>query len=554
VFRVSPQFLALKFVTGVMDLPTPHPKAVNTENISTMLFLKTQVVLFAILTLDRNVMRGVNIMTISLLLLVSSLAMLLGEEAFATIGITNMTQTEPPSGLAPSQNISSTIPMPLERLTMSAQFAPDGRYPPGSGYYRMTALSLSPNSNLCPDNNCQFEFEDGELSPNTSTGGYLLGGILHVSTQQNRGNDTNLYNVEGELDRVQALEQQDNVTDFLTGELRVGAGTGSFVDDFVYRILNGSLTLLPGGAVLTLQGERNLTSGVQQQLSSPNLTTLQQPGNLTTLQQPGNLTTLQQPGNLTTLQQLLEPPMIEQTPSQTPLSPLQQLTTAPPTAAPPTTSSSDPFSQTSEVLGTQQQQQQQQLFPSSPLTSTPGAIPSQSSYYPPSSTTFPPTIYPPSGTTYPSTGYPPVGTYPGTGYPMAAAGGIGGVSTSSQIIAPWFPSLPATNCGGTFVMTVEGIPTGGNGNDNDKITPSDENDDNGDNGDNDDKQYSGKSNRRLAVQINSDNGQIITGQQQDAIFGQIFQGQKNIDQNKANDFDIRSIFNDCQVSMFSKLD
>ena len=60
-------------------------------------------------------------------------------------------------------------------------------------------------------------------------------------------------------------------------------------------------------------------------------------------------------------------------------------------------------------------------------------------------------------------------------------------------------------------MTVEGIPIGGNGNDNDKITPSDENDDNGDNGDNDDKQYSGKSNRRLAVQINSDNGQIITG-------------------------------------------
>ena len=63
---------------------------------------------------------------------------------------------------------------------------------------------------------------------------------------------------------------------------------------------------------------------------------------------------------------------------------------------------------------------------------------------------------------------------------------------------------------------------------------------------------SGKSNRRLAVQINSDNSQIITDQQ-DAIFGQLFQGQKNIDQNKANDFDIRSIFNDCQVSTYSRL-
>ena len=143
---------------------------------------------------------------------------------------------------------------------------------------------------------------------------------------------------------------------------------------------------------------------------------------------------------------------------------------------------------------------------------------------------------------------------------MTAAGGIGGggVSTPSQIIAPWFPSLPATNCGGTFVMTVEGIPESNNGNNDDRISPSGggDNNNNGNNNDNDDddnKQSSGKSNRRLALQINSDNGQIITGQQQDAIFGQIFQGQKNIDQNKANDFDIRSIFNDCQVSTYSKL-
>jgi hypothetical protein len=140
---------------------------------------------------------------------------------------------------------------------------------------------------------------------------------------------------------------------------------------------------------------------------------------------------------------------------------------------------------------------------------------------------------------------------------MAAADGMGGVSTPSQIIAPWFPSLPAANCGGTFVMTVEGVPEGNNGNGNDRITPSEggDNNNNGNSNDNDDdnKQSSGKSNRRLAVQINSDNGQIITGQQQDAIFGQIFQGQNNIDQNKANDFDIRSIFNDCQVSTYSKL-
>ena len=101
-------------------------------------------------------------------------------------------------------------------------------------------------------------------------------------------------------------------------------------------------------------------------------------------------------------------------------------------------------------------------------------------------------------------------------------------------------------------MTVEGIPRGSDsGNSDDKITPSDE-DSNGNKDVMTITQYSGKSNRRLAVQINSDNSQIITDQQ-DAIFGQLYQGQKNIDQNRANDCDIKSIINDCQVSTYSKL-
>jgi hypothetical protein len=188
------------------------------------------------------------------------------------------------------------------------------------------------------------------------------------------------------------------------------------------------------------------------------------------------------------------------------------------------------------------------LLPLSPVESNMGMKTTASLAY--AQTTYPYNPYNPYSNQY---AYPPVSTYPGTGLPMTA-GGIGGVSTASQIVSPWFPSLPAISCGGTFVMTIEGIPEGSNGgNGDDKITPSDVNDDSGDNSDDDDdKQYSGKSNRRLAVQINSDNSQIITDQQ-DAIFGQLFQGQKNIDQNKANDFDIQSIFNDCQVSTYSKL-
>jgi hypothetical protein len=482
--------------------------------------VKAQVLQSFIYMLDRSAMRNVRLLLISLALL-SSFGIVMGGEALATIQIPNMTQTEPPSGFAPIQNVSSTTPASLEQLAMSARFVLND-----TGPYLMTGfgLNLSPNSQLCPENDCQYGFRNGVLRPNTSTGGYTLDGILEVSTEGTEGISSKLYNVSGGFNVVERLRESEKLTNYLAGDLKIGTGTGSPGGDFDYRVTNGSLAFTSRGADLILLGERSPTTNVQlQQQQSSNMTTL--PG-----QQPSNMTTLpgQQPSNMTMLQQ----PMIQQTPSQSPLSQLQQPTTTSPTAS-------------------QTIPQQQQFFPSSPFTSTTGTAQPQASYFPPSSTAYPSTIYPPSGTTFPSTVYPPAGTFPGTGFPMAAAGGMGGVSTP-QIIAPWFPSLPATNCGGTFVMTVEGVPEGNNGNSDDRITPSSGGDNNDDSDSDDDKQYSGKSNRRLAVQINSDNSQIITDQQ-DAIFGQLFQGQKNIDQNKANDFDIRSIFNDCQVSTYSKL-
>ena len=57
-----------------------------------------------------------------------------------------------------------TEPILLEKLAMSAQFAPEEESPLDSEWYRMTAfgLNLTPNSQLCPENNCQFGFEVGE--------------------------------------------------------------------------------------------------------------------------------------------------------------------------------------------------------------------------------------------------------------------------------------------------------------------------------------------------------------------------------------------------------
>ena len=199
------------------------------------------------------------------------------------------------------------------------------------------------------------------------------------------------------------------------------------------------------------------------------------------------------------------------------------------------------------------------------IPSTTATIQPQLSALPPTATTFPPSVLPPVNSLQ------PYGTTGGLGYPstiggqygLGAAGSAAGaaatsVSTSSQLVSPWFPSLPATYCGGTFLLTIEGTPRG-DGDKNNKIEPSDNNDRNdnndGDNNDDDGNHHknskdSERERRLLSLQVNSDNSRIFTDD--DAISGEIFQGKNNIDKNKGNDFDIKSIFNDCQVVTFSK--
>jgi hypothetical protein len=202
------------------------------------------------------------------------------------------------------------------------------------------------------------------------------------------------------------------------------------------------------------------------------------------------------------------------------------------------------------------------------VPSTSATIQPQLSALPPTATTFPPSVFPPVSSLQP---YGTIGTTGGLGYPstipgqygLGAAGAAAGaaatsVGTSSQLVSPWFPSLPASYCGGTFLLTIEGTPRGNGDNDN-KLEPSDNNDKNDNNGrhnsDGDGHHHknsndSDREKRLLSLQINSDNTRIFTDD--DAISGQIFLGKKNIDKNKGNDFDIKSIFNDCQVVTYSK--
>lgn len=222
------------------------------------------------------------------------------------------------------------------------------------------------------------------------------------------------------------------------------------------------------------------------------------------------------------------------------------------------------------IQATPQTQALLQNNPAQPygIPSTSATIQPQLSALPPTATTFPPSVFPPVNSLQP---YGTLGTTGNLGYPSTIGGqyGLGGagaagaaaaatsVGTSSQLISPWFPSLPASYCGGTFLLTIEGTPRS-NGDDK-KIEASDKNDNNHDNnGDDNDRdgndnkhsKDSDRDKRLLSLQLNSDNTRIFSDD--NAISGEIFLGKNNIDKNKGNDFDIKSVFNDCQVVTYSK--
>ena len=104
-------------------------------------------------------------------------------------------------------------------------------------------------------------------------------------------------------------------------------------------------------------------------------------------------------------------------------------------------------------------------------------------------------------------------------------------------LSPWFPSLPAIACGGTSTMTTIGSLEGDGNGDNNKGNNNNKNDDD----DYDDK-------KQYAFQIESDGGPSADPESVD---GTVFAGEKNIERNNGKDFDIKDVFNDCQVSMFN---
>lgn len=117
-------------------------------------------------------------------------------------------------------------------------------------------LNVSPNSKICPTNNCEFELEDGKLS-SVFAGQYLFNGVLKVGVEEEEGTRSNVMSISSSLNIRETLENDDTTTEFLTGDFKLGEpGTVIISPDLSYRVTNGSLVIEDGEATMILQGER----------------------------------------------------------------------------------------------------------------------------------------------------------------------------------------------------------------------------------------------------------------------------------------------------------
>lgn len=97
-----------------------------------------------------------------------------------------------------------------------------------TGYYEVDGfgLNLSPNSTLCPTNNCEFDLEDGQLAPFLS-GSYLFTGLLKIGVEEEEGTRSKIMDLKAQLDITETLENDDTRTEYVTGDLSITSSSRS---------------------------------------------------------------------------------------------------------------------------------------------------------------------------------------------------------------------------------------------------------------------------------------------------------------------------------------
>jgi hypothetical protein len=91
-------------------------------------------------------------------------------------------------------------------------------------------MNASKGSKLCPSGDCQYSIENGELRPDTTSGGYTFEGQVKVSVITNDITNSKFYPMRVYLSKTGSQEKESQTIEFPQGTINFGRNT--FSPDF----------------------------------------------------------------------------------------------------------------------------------------------------------------------------------------------------------------------------------------------------------------------------------------------------------------------------------
>ena len=80
------------------------------------------------------------------------------------------------------------------------------------------AFVVSNNSRICPEQNCKFEIEKTDLSPQIGTSGYGVGGTMKVDT----GDVKKIFGIYSDFTPIEEREKNGQTIETVEGIFRIG--------------------------------------------------------------------------------------------------------------------------------------------------------------------------------------------------------------------------------------------------------------------------------------------------------------------------------------------
>ena len=139
-----------------------------------------------------------------------------------------------------------------DEIKILAQFEPDdSKYTEYTYTIKNFIMISSNNSQICPSNNCHFQFKDGNLRQNSfSSNLYSLSGILRIGTPEGSGDMRyQVYDMKAEFKIYETLEKSNATIHYVDGTINIG---DSFNPKIKYQIYAASLTIADSNIIFKL--------------------------------------------------------------------------------------------------------------------------------------------------------------------------------------------------------------------------------------------------------------------------------------------------------------